>query len=143
MEYWNKRSQTNIALKSFWLITFMNLSKKSFWFHVVFAKKVSMFQTLKREYLFDIVIWLSSLHVVFVQNNIRFLLHFPIRVSNQHYKNSVTLKNQCIWSIFRPDSKQYKIGVSAIRGSVFGGFAVWIFNIKTRGNKGLFILTIT
>ena len=29
-----------------------------------------MFQTLKREYLFDIVIWLSSLHVVFVQNNL-------------------------------------------------------------------------
>ena len=86
-----------------------------------------MFQTLKREYLFDIVIWLSSLHVVFVQNNIRFLLHFPIRVSNQHYKNSVTLKNQCIWSIFRPDSKQYKIGVSAIRGSVFGVFAVQSF----------------
>ena len=55
---------------------------------------------------------------------IRFLLHFPIRVSNQHYKNSVTLKNQCIWSIFRPNSKQCKIGVSAIRGSVFGGFAV-------------------
>ena len=33
-------------------------------------KKVSMFQTLKREYLFDIVNWLSSLHVVFVQNNL-------------------------------------------------------------------------
>ena len=48
----------------------MNLSKKSFGYHVVFAKKVSMFQTLKREYLFDIVNWLSSLHVVFVQNNL-------------------------------------------------------------------------
>ena len=46
------------------------VKKKSFWFHVVFAKKVSMFQTLKREYLFDIVNWLSSLHVVFVQNNL-------------------------------------------------------------------------
>ena len=37
---------------------------------MVFAKKVSIFQTLKRESLFDIVIWLSSLHVVFVQNNL-------------------------------------------------------------------------
>ena len=60
---------------------------------------------------------------------VRFLLHFPIRVSNQHYKNSVTLKNQCIWSIFRPDSKQCKIGVSAIRGSVFGGFAVCHYHV--------------
>ena len=49
----------------------MNMSKNiSFLFHVVFAKKVSMFQTLKREHLFDIVIWLRSLHVVFVQNNL-------------------------------------------------------------------------
>ena len=49
----------------------MNMSKnKSFYFHVIFAKKVSMFQTLKREYLFDIVNWLSSLHVVFVQKNL-------------------------------------------------------------------------
>ena len=29
-----------------------------------------MFQTLKREYLFDIVNWLSSLHEVFDQKNL-------------------------------------------------------------------------
>ena len=29
-----------------------------------------MFQTLKREYLSDIVIWLSYLHVATVQNNL-------------------------------------------------------------------------
>ena len=33
-------------------------------------KKVLTFQTLKREYLFDTVLWLSSLHVDFVQNNL-------------------------------------------------------------------------
>ena len=34
-----------------------------------------MFQTLKKEYLFDIVIWLSFLHVVFVQNNLSDFYH--------------------------------------------------------------------
>ena len=29
-----------------------------------------MFQIFKREYLFDVVNWLSSLHVVFVQKNL-------------------------------------------------------------------------
>ena len=38
-------------------------------------KKVLMFQTLKREYLFDTVLWLSSLHVDFVQNNLSDFYH--------------------------------------------------------------------
>ena len=49
----------------------MNMSKTNNSNSMQFLKKiVSMLQTLKREYLFDIVIWLSSLHVVFVQNNL-------------------------------------------------------------------------
>ena len=130
MEYWNKRSQKNIALKSFDLLPSWTCQ-----FHVVFAKQFSIFQTLKGEYLFDIVIWVKPFACSFCPKQfIRFLLHFSIRVSYKYCKISVTLKNQCIWSIFRSNSKQCKIEVSAIRGSVFGGFAVQISGIGSYRN---------